>query len=177
MIYDGRPKSAKHFYLDYYWNTSRRSNPHSYYPIRNRIINYYCMEYYNMDSKKHPLEEALDLLAKECEKMDNFEELMEVLKKDLKKEESKKEEEEQKEEAPVIGPLPFHEILKCVLLNAEVTGKEMAFWRESKPEEVFYISYVRGKPYSIISEDCSPMFYSSDLLADDWYASEDPGED
>lgn len=89
-----------------------------------------------------------------------------------------KKEEEQKEEAPVIGPLPFHEILKCVLLNAKVTGKEMAFWRESKPEEVFYISYVRGKPYSIISGNYSPMlFESSALLADDWYASEDPGED
>lgn len=129
-----------------------------------------------MDSKKHPLEEALDLLAKECEKMDNFEELMELLKKDLKKEEPKKEE-EQKEEAPVIGPLPFHEILKCVLMNAEVTGEEMAFWRESKPEEVFYISYVQGKPYSIITGNYSAVFEPFDLLADDWYASEDPGED
>ena len=138
------------------------------------------------------IEEVLNMIAeavKEAEKQKNKAAKDEIFKRTLKELEDQiqqeldavneelKKEEEQKEEAPVIGPLPFHEILKCVLLNAEVTGKEMALWRESKPEEVFYISYVRGKPYSIISEDCSPMFYSSDLLADDWYASEDPGED
>lgn len=138
------------------------------------------------------IEEVLNMIAeavKEAEKQKNKAAKDEIFKRTLKELEDQiqqeldavneelKKEEEQKEEAPVIGPLPFHEILKCVLLNAEVTGKEMAFWRESKPEEVFYISYVRGKPYSIISEDYSPMFESSDLLADDWYASEDPGED
>lgn len=138
------------------------------------------------------IEEILNMIAeavKEAEKQKNKAAKDEIFKRTLKELEDQiqqeldavneelKKEEEQKEEAPVIGPLPFHEILKCVLLNAEVTGKEMAFWRESKPEEVFYISYVRGKPYSIITENYSPMFESSDLLADDWYASEDPGED
>ena len=94
-----------------------------------------------MANEKHPLEEILDLLAKECEKTDNLEELMKLLKEDLKKEEEPKEE-ELKEGAPVIGPLPFHQILSCVLKNAEFAGKEMGFWRESKPEEVYYISYV-----------------------------------
>lgn len=138
------------------------------------------------------IEEVLNMIAeavKEAEKQKNKAAKDEIFKRTLKELEDQiqqeldavneelKKEEEQKEEAPVIGPLPFHEILKCVLLNAEVTGKEMALWRESKPEEVFYISYVRGKPYNIISEDYSPMFESFDLLADDWYASEDPGED
>ena len=138
------------------------------------------------------IEEVLNMIAeavKEAEKQKNKAAKDEIFKRTLKELEDQiqqelnavneelKKEEEQKEEAPVIGPLPFHEILKCVLMNAEVTGEEMAFWKESKPEEVFYISYVRGKPYSIISENYSPMFESSDLLADDWYASEDPGED
>ena len=139
------------------------------------------------------IEEVLNMIAetvKEAEKQKNKAAKDEIFKRTLKELEDQiqqeldavneelKKEEEQKEEAPVIGPLPFHEILKCVLLNAKVTGKEMAFWREAKPEEVFYISYVRGKPYSIISGNYSPMlFESSALLADDWYASEDPGED
>ena len=139
------------------------------------------------------IEEVLNMIAeavKEAEKQKNKAAKDEIFKRTLKELEDQiqqeldavneelKKEEEQKEEAPVIGPLPFHEILKCVLLNAEVTGKEMAFWRESKPEEVFYISYVRGKPYSIISGNYSPMLFESfALLADDWYASEDPGED
>ena len=139
------------------------------------------------------IEEVLNMIAeavKEAEKQKNKAAKDEIFKRTLKELEDQiqqeldavneelKKEEEQKEEAPVIGPLPFHEILKCVLLNAEVTGKEMAFWRESKPEEVFYISYVRGKPYSIISGNYSPLLFESyALLADDWYASEDPGED
>ena len=138
------------------------------------------------------IEEVLNMIAeavKEAEKQKNKAAKDEIFKRTLKELEGKiqqeldavneelKKEEEQKEEATVIGPLPFHEILRCVLLNAEVIGKDMAFWRESKPGEVFYISYVRGKPYSIVYEDYSPMFESSALLADDWYASEDPGED
>lgn len=133
------------------------------------------------------IEEVLNMIAeavKEAEKQKNkaakdeiFKRILKELEDQIQQELDAVKEELKKEEAPVIGPLPFHEILKCVLLNAEVTGKEMAFWRESKPEEVFYISYVRGKPYSIISEYYSPMFESFDLLADDWYASEDPGED
>lgn len=131
------------------------------------------------------IEEVLNMIAeavKEAEKQKNKAAKDKIFKRTLldqiQQELDAVNEELKKEEAPVIGPLPFHEILKCVLLNAEVTGKEMAFWRESKPEEVFYISYVRGKPYSIISGNYSPLLFESyALLADDWYASEDPGED